>query len=338
MTSLLGTGPFIIAGLFSAGFVFQKLGTNKDLRRYSPPGQFIETESGSFHMHVMAGPAGPSVVLESGLAGSSLSWALVQKEISQFASVCSYDRAGFGWSTPSRTPRTLATIVEELRQLLARAPLSPPYILVGHSYGGLIVRAFSHLYPDLTAGMVLVDPVSTQHWASCETPDRSRLKKGIRLARRGEFLARFGVIRLALDLLIVGRRIVPMTMARVTAPGAGNFLQRLAKEIQKLPAPLWPIVRAQWSRPMGFRTISDYLTELQQNCLEGEALLQQVAIPTVVLSAGTATAAEVIERSRWIAANEDAVHLPVPSSGHWIQIEEPAAVIDAVSRILGQTK
>jgi pimeloyl-ACP methyl ester carboxylesterase len=113
---------------------------------------------GGFHMHLYCTGEGPlTVVLDSGLSDTWLHWNKVQPEVAQFTRVCSYDRAGLGWSEPSPRPRTSRVIAEEMHALLQKAQVPPPYVLVGHSMGGLNVRAYANLYPSEVRGMVLVD-------------------------------------------------------------------------------------------------------------------------------------------------------------------------------------
>src|SRR5437016_1624633 len=134
--------------MIAFGAVCQSWATDRDRRRLQPPGRLIRTkDDGALYLQEQ-GQGSPTVLLESGLAASSLSWALVQPHVAEFAHVCSYDRAGFGWSCPSATSRTVENITSELNALLKNAGLRPPYILVGHSFGGLLVRAFAHLHPD----------------------------------------------------------------------------------------------------------------------------------------------------------------------------------------------
>ena len=100
----------------------------------------------------------PTVLLEAGLGGTSLEWVKVQPAVAQFTRVCSYDRIGYGWSDPSFEARTAATIVTELRQLMGYGTVAAPYLLVGHSFGGLTMRLFASRYPQQIAGLVLLDP------------------------------------------------------------------------------------------------------------------------------------------------------------------------------------
>jgi pimeloyl-ACP methyl ester carboxylesterase len=142
--------------LAAAGFLYQNISEARG-RRFNPmEGQLVDV--GGRKMHIDCTGAGtPTVVLESGLGDSYLSWGKVQPQIARITRVCSYDRAGLGYSEPSSPPRTSKMIAQELHSLLKAAGISPPYILVGHSMGGYNVRLFASLYRDEVAGMVLVD-------------------------------------------------------------------------------------------------------------------------------------------------------------------------------------
>jgi|SRR6185437_4301979 len=109
-----------------------------------------------------AAPAGhggtvPTVILDSGLGIPALGWKLVQDEVARFAHVCSYDRAGYGWSSEGPLPRTSLEIAKELHALLAAAGEQGPFVMVGHSFGGFNVRVYTGQYPHDVVGMVLVD-------------------------------------------------------------------------------------------------------------------------------------------------------------------------------------
>ena len=109
-------------------------------------------------MHIdCTGQESPVVILDSGLGDSYLSYRKVQPQIARFARVCSYDRAGIGYSDSSSQPRTSKVMAEELRALLRAAGIAPPYVLVGHSMGGYTVRLYASRYPSEVIGMVLID-------------------------------------------------------------------------------------------------------------------------------------------------------------------------------------
>lgn len=135
---------------------FQYLSTQLDEYNYPPPGKLVDVGGYKLHIHT-TGKGGPTVVLDSGLRCSSLDWVLVQPEIAKFTQVCSYDRAGSGWSEESPLPRTSENIIDELHTLLKNARLAPPYIIVGHSFGGMNARLYASKYPDEVLGLILVD-------------------------------------------------------------------------------------------------------------------------------------------------------------------------------------
>jgi len=120
------------------------------------PGERIDV--GGYQMHLYcSGSGSPTVVLDAGLGGASLDWSLVQPSLAETSQVCSYDRAGMGWSDPGPQPRSPEQLAKELHVLLTNAGISPPYVLVGHSLAGKNVRMFAQEHPDEVVGMVLVD-------------------------------------------------------------------------------------------------------------------------------------------------------------------------------------
>ncbi len=113
---------------------------------------------GGYKLHMIdSGSGGPTVVIDAGLGGNALEWSLVQPEIAKFTRVVAYDRAGYAWSDVSPLERTSENMIKELHTMLQRENIPAPYILVGHSFGGINVRLFANMYPDEVAGIVLVD-------------------------------------------------------------------------------------------------------------------------------------------------------------------------------------
>lgn len=110
------------------------------------------------------GDGAPTVVLEAGFTGGRLQWWSVHQRVSRYARVISYERAGLGRSDPGPEPRDAEHIARELHDLLIASHLPPPYVLVGHSAGGLFVRVFAHRYPREVAGLVLVDPATEDYY------------------------------------------------------------------------------------------------------------------------------------------------------------------------------
>jgi pimeloyl-ACP methyl ester carboxylesterase len=124
-----------------------------------PPGRMVDLGGHSLHV-LCTGSGAPTVVVENGLGDFSFDWALVQGPVSKFARICTYDRAGYAWSDPGPMPRSFAQLNLELRDALSRLGEKGPYVLVGHSFGGPVVRQFALSYPKDTAAVVLVDSAS----------------------------------------------------------------------------------------------------------------------------------------------------------------------------------
>ena len=277
------------------------------------------------------GQGSPAVVLESGLAATSLSWALVQDKLALHTRVCSYDRAGLGWS--DRDPGTLSVdaILRDLEILIHSRLDGDPLLLAGHSFGGMLVRAYACRHPERVAGLVLVDPVSIERWAGCGELERRRLRMGAKLSRRGAWLAELGVVRLCLQIVAAGHTGLPKLIARASAGPGSSMVSRLTGEIRRLPPELWPVVRAHWSRASSFRVMAGYLDALPESASATQHLTVPREIPVTILSAQSATAAERDERDRWASESVRGRHLLVPDCGHWIQLEKPDVIAEAIT-------
>ncbi|HNP73441.1 MAG TPA: alpha/beta hydrolase [Kouleothrix sp.] len=150
--------------------------------QYPPTGQLVDI--GGYRLHLSCqGSGGPTVILEAGGGSIGLDWSLVQPAIAQQARVCVYDRAGLGWSDASPQPRTAAAMAGELHSLLERAGVAGPYVLVGHSLGGPIIRQYALAHPSDVAGMVLVDSATEQQSARFPTPINAAMAGAPRLLR-----------------------------------------------------------------------------------------------------------------------------------------------------------
>src|SRR5215216_1696212 len=126
-----------------------------------PVGRLVDV--GGYRLHLACqGEGSPTVVMEAAIGETGLLWSPVQPTVAQRTRACVYDRAGYGWSDPSPRPRTAAVMVEELHRLLGAAGVPGPYVLVGHSFGGLLVRLYAARYPQEVAGLVLVDSAHEQ--------------------------------------------------------------------------------------------------------------------------------------------------------------------------------
>lgn len=159
-TGLVALGAILLfsVGLSDTG-VAEAQGAAADDPAYAHAQQLIDVGGGRRMNLYCIGKGSPTVVFEAGLSSWSMVWAKVQPQIAKFTRACAYDRSGLGFSDPTARPATAANIVDDLHRLLLAAGIEAPYVLVGHSIGGLYVRVFADRYRADVTGMVLVDPV-----------------------------------------------------------------------------------------------------------------------------------------------------------------------------------
>jgi pimeloyl-ACP methyl ester carboxylesterase len=314
---------FLILAVFT-GMMYQRAGSIGDARRFPAPGVLVDIVGGRLHVYA-SGEGFPLVVFEAGVGATSLSWSLVQPQVSKFTSTMSYDRAWLGWSDPILEPRDTWTLVEELRQLLVD---TQPVILVAHSYGALIAAAYASRYPQAVAGMVLVDPIAASDWKE-PTPV---LRRGILLARRGALLARLGVVRFALNRLTASSTTVAKLIAKTSSGNGTGFIERWVGQIQKLPPELWPTIRAHWCEPKCFEGIARYLEALPKSAAEDNGGLAD--LPLTVLSHETASPSERSGHAALAARSTRGEVELVEGSGHWIQLDRPDVVIRAIDEMV----
>jgi pimeloyl-ACP methyl ester carboxylesterase len=181
--------------LAAVGMIYENIFEARD-RRFNPvPGKFFDVRGHQMHIDCV-GEGSPTVILESGLGDSYISWRKVQPQIGKFTRVCSYDRAGIGYSDSSSQPRTSKVIATELHALLQSADIAAPYILVGHSMGGYNIRLYTSLYRGDVAGMVLVDASHPDQENRLPPELKNMEGSWLREAEFLEYTAPFGVPRL----------------------------------------------------------------------------------------------------------------------------------------------
>jgi len=321
----------VVAALLAVGGLYQWIASRRRRRTVAPPGEFIDVGLHRLHAHC-AGVGSPVVLLEAGIAASSLSWSLVQPEIAKFARVCSYDRAGLAWSDAASCPRTFAQIVGELARVLASIAPHDQRILVGHSFGSFVVRAYAERHPENVVGLVLVDPPT--EWLTM-TPRRIHLlRRGRRLSRAGALLAHIGVVRASLALLTGGAPGAPRRFVSVLGPTALRTLERLVGEVRKLPPDVHPIVQELWCQPKCFHAMADYLGVLEREGKAMAALRPPPGIPVVVISSGNQPPEQIAEHRELAERSAKARHVIAARSTHWVQFDEPELVVNAVKEVV----
>ncbi len=323
----------VFALLIAAALAYQLAATRKDARDFPPPGRVIDAGGAKLHAQI-AGEGSPAVVFEAGIAATALSWRLVQSDVSKFAQTISYDRAGLGWSDPIRGACDLEIILNHLRTLLDAAKISKPRILAGHSYGGLLMLAYAARFPEEVAGLVLVDPAGASEWADPTPANRAMLARGIFLSRVGGLLARLGVVRCALNLAVRGSATIPRLVARASSGrGGAAFTERMVGEVRKLPRDAWKGVQLHWSDPKCFSASARHLKSLPEIARAVLAEAPKIETPMIVLSAGNSSDAQRADHERLVRESRRARLEIVPDSGHWILLDRPDLVANAIRKL-----
>lgn len=183
----------LIIALSVTGMISQSLLAANDARRYPPPGQIVSIGDYALHIQCM-GEGSPTIILEAGGGFTSGSWAWILPEVAKTQRVCAYDRAGWGWSEPSPVGYGSVQNAVELHTLLRNSGIEPPYVLVGHSLGGLYARVYAHAYPEDVVGLVQVDASHPDAWVRRGQREGASADPG--MLQIGPMAARFGLLRL----------------------------------------------------------------------------------------------------------------------------------------------
>ena len=236
--------------------------------RVAPPGQVVDI--GTHRLHIRCeGEGTPAVIFDAALGASSLSWSLVQPEVARVTRACSYDRAGFGWSEAGPLPRTASRIADELHALLRRAAVRPPYILVGHSFGGLVMRLSAARHRDEVAGLVLIEPAVPEDWVAPGDEQRALIARGARLCGYGAAAAKRGLARVVASLVAVGalgpaRALVGM----VSRGGLRRQDEGILAPIWKLPPEARSVLRHAWTQPKFFEALGSQISSICDSAAE----------------------------------------------------------------------
>ena len=271
------------------GMVYQTAAAEADRRNFPPPGNLIDV--GGFKMHIYCdGEGSPTVILETLSGGTSSYWGWVQPEVAQGTRVCVYDRAGRGWSELDPEPMTLERTVRNLHTLLTNARIDGPYVLVGHSIGGIYVRQFAAEYPEEVAGMVLVDAAHPEQFE--RYPE---MLKGnemyMRLSALFPATARLGINRLYFA-------------------SGGEF------DFGNLTEPQKSELKALWSSPDYFLSQQAENVAAQGIYADGQELGGLGKLPLIVVSAGQGPSTWGELQKDLAALSTDSLHITLGNATH----------------------
>src|SRR5215472_11636063 len=304
-----------------------------DGRKFPPPGQMVPIPGGRMHV-CRLGAGSPPVVLEAGIAASSLNWSVLQPGLAAFTTTYSYDRSGFGWSTSDNGACRLAKLTDDLHGLMEAAPLNVPFILVAHSFGSYITTAYAQRFPNDLAGVVLVDPLTPEEWIQPTREQRSRLRRGTWFSRAGGVVAAVGLLRLCLWLLQRGDRERPRRVLHLFGTQATETVEHILGELAKLPPGVTRVIRARWSRPQFFWTMANYIRSLPECAAEVNGCAIPAHIPVTVLSGAHQPRERLKEQAAIAARSEHGRHIVADASAHWVHLDQPKLVVEAVREMV----
>lgn len=327
----------ILVLILYGGYIHQRQTTAADFEQFPPPGQRVDVGGYSLHIYC-TGTDSPAVIVDAGNGDFSLGWSGIQPEVAKSTRICTYDRAGYGWSDPSPKPRTATVMAQELHMLLANADIEPPYVLVGHSLGGYDVRMFADLYPDEVAGMVLVD---AGHEDQLERfpPEYGRLNEQQEsYLSVMQFMSRFGILRM------IGN-----------SSGGADFAP---PQVLKMPADSRSVYLTMMSHPSYFDATLAEFRSLQETTDQVRSTRRLGDLPLIVLTAESTIDPAVLEsigmsadfdigqiQQIWLelqaelaALSTNSEHIVVRDSTHAIQLDQPGIVIESIRGMVEKVK
>ena len=306
--------------MFLVGVVWQAVASAAEHRNYPPPGQLVDV--GGHHLHLQCmGQGTPTVILEGGVPEWSIHWRAIQPSIAEFTRVCAYDRAGYGWSEAGPRPRTAQRIVEELHALLTNAGEQEPYVLVAHSLWGPAALLYQRTYPDDVAGMVLIETWSPDLFS----PVPDVIEQSLSLNQIMSTLASLGQVRLLGELGILP-------------------LEEMLKA-NLLSEELRPVYKAAYYSAAFWGTMNDEYSAMEESATQLQNLGSLGDLPLRVIKAGIRPADDYPPDTLWSEVQDKLAGLSsngklivADMSGHFVQLEQPDLVVDAVRQVYDETR
>lgn len=302
---------------------------------YAQPQRLVAMDNGRRMNIYCLGHGKPTVVLDAGMGDSTISWALVQKPIAADTRVCSYDRAGLGFSDASNRPSTALNIAEDLHKLLRAAGEKPPYVLVGHSAAGMYIRVYADRYPQEVVGLVSVEgsheDQSERGWAIGEPGQQ---------AKWDAYLAEYdSCVTEARKGLVPG---TPVFEKCVGAPDPRFSAQINAAQMRYAATERWQAAAASERHAIFYASADE--TRRTRRSFGDMPIVVLTHAPYPPAKGETQTLRDQRTLSWETMHNEVAamstrgINAIVPGAGHYIQYDRPQVVIDAVENVVGTVR
>jgi pimeloyl-ACP methyl ester carboxylesterase len=203
--------------------------------------------------------------------------------------------------------------------------------LVGHSFGGLVMRKFALLYPEEISSIILVDPMRCEEWPPLNPTKQAEIDRGKKLSGYAIPIAHLGLARLAVTSLLCRSGLIAEQLASAAGSGGKHVLGRVRGEVSKMPPEVWPIVAAHWSRPGYYAGMRSHVESVPETVREMQNAKPIDGIPVLLLTPGKSSplSEDCLKR---IGNN---VHQVIASkSAHWIHLDEPQLLIDSIQQMV----
>jgi pimeloyl-ACP methyl ester carboxylesterase len=306
-----------------------------DGRKFHAPGILVKLPRRTVHVQ-KAGAGSPAIVLESGISASSLNWGILQPQLAPYATVCSYDRAGLGWSTPAGRECQVSRMADELHEWMEAVGIPKPYVLAGHSYAAYILRIYAQRFPDEIAGIILIDPLTPEEWITPDRAQRRQIRHAVWFCRAGAVVSALGVLRFCLWLLRRGNNAVPRRVLGSFGSGAKSTVERILGELSKLPPHTVRLIRERWGHPKFFLVMARYIQTLP--ACAAEAVQHEIPpnIPVTVISGAHQTGIRLAEHKAIAAHSLRGRHIMAEKGAHWIHLDQPELIVQAFREMVAE--
>jgi pimeloyl-ACP methyl ester carboxylesterase len=319
-------GSAVLGVLLLGGAVYEDVRAAGDAEHYPPPGKLVDI--GGYRLHLdCVGQGSPTVVIDAGAGNWSVAWTGIQDQLVGETRICTFDRAGLGWSDPGIRPRTSLAMADELYLLLHNAGIPPPFVMVGHSLGGYNARVFTDRHRNEVAGLVLVDSAHEGQWRALPIEVSEFKDDGLHQLYVAKVIARLGLLHLL----------------NVSNP-----------QVDRVPSVLRPAYRANLAQAKIYDAWHSEMQSVDKSAAEVNATRSIGDLPLVVVSAGHSF--DAFKRianhipfdkanKTWLDLQSDLARLSSnttqlidPAATHDINFDDPDLIVKGIRIVLSKVR